>query len=175
MKIDATIKRAMSEAFDEDDIQEFSRLLKQHPEYIRDFEDGTDWWMWMAAMDGKLPFLKLVVDLGLDVDESKDIPDPDNPFCTFEGPILQAASNGHLEIVHWLLEKGAKINYTVNGKVRCLPLLDAACKGHLEVVKLLVEHGADLNFEFNGHTPVSQAEGYGHPEVAGYLRSVGAR
>ena len=101
--------------------------------------------MWMAAMEGKLPFLKLIVELGLDVNESCDLPDPDNPFCTFEGPILHAASEGHVEVVRWLLEKGAKINYTVNGQVRCLPLLRAACHGHLDVVRQLVEHGADLH------------------------------
>lgn len=175
MEIDPEIYLPIDTAFEENHLSELRRLLVEHPEYLCDIRDGKDWWMWKAAMDGRLEALQVLVELGLDVNLPRDLPDPDNPFCTFEGPILHAAMEGHVDIVRWLLEKGAKINYTVNGKVRCLPLLDAACKGHLDIVKLLVEHGADLNFEFNGHTPLSQAEGYGHPEVAAYLRSVGAK
>lgn len=174
MDIDPQMFIPIKQAFDANDIAEFRRLIAVHPEHLRDVRDGTDCWMWPSAMDGNLEMLQALIELGLGVDESKDVPDPDNPFCTFEGPILHAAMEGHVEIVRWLLEKGAKINYTVNGQVRCLPLLDAARNGHLEVVKMLVEHGADLNFQFNGHTPASQADGYGHPEVAAYLRSVGA-
>ena len=169
-----TIGKALNIAFDEGNISEFKRLIDEHPTYIRS-KDGTDRWMWMAAMVGNLEMLKFLVKKGLDVNESSDIPDPDDPFCTYEGPILQAASAGHTEIVRWLLEQGAKINFTINGKIRCLPLLDAAINGHLDIAKLLVEHGAEVNFTFNGHTPLSQAEAYGHPEVAEYLRSVGAK
>jgi hypothetical protein len=85
--------------------------------------DGTDEWMWKAAMDGNLPLLQGLVAPGLDVNESKDRDDPadPNPFYQAEGPILQAPGNGHLEIVRWLLERGARINYEVHGRRRCLP------------------------------------------------------
>ena len=175
MEIDPDVYLPIDAAFEDGNLDELRRLLTANPKYLRDVHEGNDWWKWKAAIDGRLPELQALVSLGLDVNESRDIPDPDNPFCIFEGPILHASTEGHADVVRWLLEKGAKINYTVNGKVRCLPLLRAACRGHLEIVKLLVEHGADLNFDFNGHTPLSQAEGYGHPEVAAYLQSVSAK
>ncbi|MEZ5941668.1 MAG: ankyrin repeat domain-containing protein [Planctomycetaceae bacterium] len=178
MEIDAEIYIPIKQAFDSNDLVAFRRLLGEHPQYLRDVRDGTDWWMWKAAMDGNLPIVQTLIDLGLRPNESQDLPDPEDPdflFVQVEGPILQAAGQGHFDVVAYLLEQGAQINYEISGKVRCLPLLRAATKGHLEVVKLLVEHGADLNFTFNGHTPVSQADDYGHAEVAAYLRSVGAK
>jgi ankyrin repeat protein len=84
-------------------------------------------------------------------------------------------ASGHLELVRWLLKQGARINFTLNGRNRCLPLLDAATNGHLEVVKFLIENGADVHSSFNGHTPLSQAVCYGHQEIAGYLQSIGAK
>jgi ankyrin repeat protein len=133
--------------------------------------------MWEAAINGQLPLVECLVGLGQDVNERKDAVDPDDPDCSFcqvEGPIVQAAGEGHVELVRWLLEHGARINYTVNGKVRCLALLRAATNGHLEVVKLLIASGAAIRASFNGHTPLSQAVAYGHAAVADYLRSVGA-
>jgi uncharacterized protein len=173
MSADIETLMAVTRAFEAGDAAEFARLIGPHPGLLRD-TDGTDQWMWRAAMHGRLPMLQTLVSLGLDVNESPDVFDAENPFCQVEGPILQAAGDGHLEVVRWLLERGAKINFMVNGKNRCLPLLRAATNGHLEVVKLLVENGADIHFTHNGHTPLSQAVNYGHPDIAEYLRSVGA-
>ncbi|HKB42189.1 MAG TPA: ankyrin repeat domain-containing protein [Gemmataceae bacterium] len=175
-ELDAEVSVAVYTAFNGRDVAEFCRLLRKHPEFLR-HEDGTDRWMWQAAMDGYLPLVECLADLGQDVNEPKDAMDPDDPDCSFcqvEGPIVQAAGEGHLEVVRWLLARGARINFTINGKRRCLPLLDAATKGHLDVVKLLVDNGADIHASFNRHTPLSQAVNYGHPVVAEYLRSVGA-
>lgn len=154
----------------------FLELLKRHPEFLRN-ADGTDEWMWQAAMNGNLPLLQGLVALGLDVNESMDRDDPadPNPFYQAEGPILQAAGHGHLEMVRWLLERGARINYEVHGRRRCLPLVDAAIHGHLQVVKLLVEHGADIHHMFNGYNPITWAEDNGQCHVRDYLRSLGAR
>lgn len=174
MEPDHDVSMSAGMAFDAGNLVEFRSLLRAYPELLRG-SDGRDRWMWQAAIIGNLPFLQCLVGLGQDVNESMDVPDPEDPFCQFEGPILHAAGEGHLEVVRWLLEQGAKINYTVNGKIRCLPLLRAASYGHLEVAKLLVDHGADIHAAFNGHTPLSQAVNYGHPEVAEYLRSVGAK
>jgi hypothetical protein len=114
----------------------------------------------------------------MDVNESKDSKDsedPDNPFYQAEGPIAQAASEGHSSIVRWLLDHGAKINYIVNGKRRCVPLVFAAQAGHIDVVKLLVEYGADIHAKTGGTDAITQAEDYGHFAIRDYLRSLGAR
>lgn len=51
-----------------------------------------------------------------------------------------ASSRGYLDMVEFLIEKGAyvKVNDNICLKVACV-------KGHLEVVKLLIEKGAKLN------------------------------
>ena len=164
-------------AFDSDDLDEFLRLLSEHPEWLRK-EDGTDDWMWRAALEGRIDFMEVLVDLGMDVNESKDKHSPErelNPFYQAEGPILQAAGSGHLEVVRWLLERGAKINYVVQGKPRCLPLVRAATIGDLKIVKVLVEYGADIHATWRGINAITEAEDYGQFAVRDYLHSLGAR
>jgi ankyrin repeat protein len=56
-------------------------------------------------------------------------------------PLNAAASNGHLDVVKYLLEKGADTSC----KVGRTPLARAAASGHLEVAKVLLQHGADIN------------------------------
>ncbi len=170
MAWDPEISTGLHTAFREENIKEFKRLLRAHPEYLHD-EDGADIWMWKAAMAGKLAILQALVDLGLNVNESHDRSDERNPFYEPEGPILQAAGLGDVEMVRWLLEHGAKINFVVNGKPRCLPLIHAATEGHFDVVKLLVEHGADIHSTWEGLNAITQADKLGHKAVSDYLRS----
>lgn len=171
MTHDPEISRRIYAALHANDVETFRRLLSDHPEFLR-HDDGTDRWMWQAAMDGNLPLLEALISLGVDVNEPKDPPDPDDPDAQVEGPILWAASEGHLDVVRWLLQHGAKINYVVDGKPRSLPLQFAATNGHLAVVKLLVENGADIDGSWNGTNAIRQAEDYGHPQVRDYLLSV---
>jgi hypothetical protein len=129
-------------------------------------------------MEGKLDYVKALVELGLDINTPHDPPDrdkPDSPFYQPEGAIVEAAGEGQLEVVRWMLEHGARINYVVHEQPRCLPLEWAAAGGHLEVVKLLVEHGADLHAVRRGYNAITYAEDYGHLDVRDYLHSLGAR
>ena len=112
-------------AFRDSNVAEFKRLVREHPEHLRD-EDDTDFWMWKSAMSGNLPILQALIELGMDVNESYDRSDERDPFYEPEGPILQAAGRGDLEMVRWLLANGAKINFVVNGRPRCMPLIEAA-------------------------------------------------
>lgn len=157
----------ISNTYLDDNLEEFRRLLRANPEFLRT-DEGMDRWMWCAAMDGKLSFIKALMGLGMDVNESNDSDEP-------EGPIQQASYAGHVEIVRWLLEHGARINHVVKGKPRCWPLVGAATNGHLDVVKLLVEHGADIHATWNGINAITQAEDFGQLAVRDYLRSLGAR
>ena len=168
---------AINDAFNEGNVNDVSRLLRAHPDLLR-HEDGTDRWMGAAAMDGNLSMLQALVGLGLDVNDPKDRENPDDPDDDFyqpEGCIVDAASEGRLEVVRWLLEHGAKVNYVVHGKPRCLPLERAATDGHIDVVEALVEHGADIHAIWQGSNAVTLAEDYGQFAVRDYLRSHGAR
>jgi len=167
------IKR-ISGLFNSGTLKDFINELKNHPEYLR-HRDGTDLWLWKAAMDGKLEYIQALIDLGLGVNDSQSNAPPDSDSYEPEGPIVQAAASGHLEVVRWLLDHGAQVNFVVQGKTRCRAIWRAAVFGHLDVVKLLVERGADFKSTWNGVNAVTQAALYGHAEVRDYLRSLGAK
>ena len=171
MSWNAEISKQLHTAFHAGDVAEFTRLLTTHPEYRRD-EDGGNVWMAKAAAHNKLSMIKALVDLNVDVNEPNDMGDASDPFYEPEGPILQAATLGNLEIVRWLLEHGARINYTVNGLDRCLPLIRAVSAGHLDIVKLLVQHGALVHATWDGVNAIRQAEIMGHTAIRDYLLSL---
>ena len=87
---------------------------------------------------------------------------------TYGYSLRAASSNGHLEVVKYLVEQGADIHANDD-----LSLISASNNGHLELVKYLVEQGADIH----AHNDLSLrwARQRGHTEVADYLVSQGAR
>ncbi|MCC6234529.1 MAG: ankyrin repeat domain-containing protein [Verrucomicrobiales bacterium] len=63
-------------------------------------------------------------------------------------PIKNAAATGHLEIVRFLLERGADPNQPEEGIApRGHALHSAVVHGHLDIVRLLLQHGAHPNVE----------------------------
>lgn len=168
---DRTVGRAMSEAMEDDNLEEFNRLLDAHPDHLRG-PDGRDCWMRSAAHVDKVQFLQTLLDRGIDVNESSGDRDPESTFYEPEGPVLWAASEGQLEAVRWLLSHGARINYVVREHIRCMPMMFAATNGHLEVVKLLVEHGGEWQSSDDGRPPAWYAKEYGQTAVLEYLQSL---
>ncbi|MBI2480170.1 MAG: ankyrin repeat domain-containing protein, partial [Planctomycetia bacterium] len=122
----------------------------------------------VAAERDDVPMMEALVGFGARIDPN--ISDENEP----EGPIFTASSEGAVNAVRWLLDRGATINHVVKGQRRCLSLTTAAIGGHLDVVKLLVEHGADLDAVWMGQNALSAAMTYGRSGVADYLRSKGA-
>jgi hypothetical protein len=165
-----TIPHQLSAAVQAGDAEAFARLMRDYPEHVWDRrQPHYTRWLFAAADAGQLPIIELLVDAGADVNSPKA--DNGSP----EGVIDTAASQGHLEVVCWLLDRGAVVNHVVSGERRCFALTGAASSGHLEVVKLLVERGAWFNCAWADCTPLAHAIGYGETEVANYLRSVGAK
>jgi len=63
-------------------------------------------------------------------------------------PIKNAAGGGHLDVVRFLLERGADPNLPEEGIApKGHALHSAVVRGHLEIVRLLLEHGAHPNVE----------------------------
>ncbi|KAM3072635.1 hypothetical protein ACMFMF_006974 [Clarireedia jacksonii] len=90
-----------------------------------------------------------------------------------DAPLIQASSNGNIEVVRSLLDKGADISVT--NKDGWTPLYIASSNGHLEVVKFLLEKDADLSIGDNIRcTPLIAASGYGHLEIVKLLLERGA-
>jgi|LakMenEpi03Aug12_release.lakeMendotaPanAssembly.Ray.scaffolds.fasta_scaffold749898_1 ankyrin repeat protein len=99
------------------------------------------------------------------VDADSSVVNASTPF----GSLLHvAADKGHLNIVRYLVQKGADINLN-DGIVGGSPIGSAASSGHADVVKYLLEHGALLDVSEPNRNPLFGAIHGGHFEVASLL------
>lgn len=75
-------------------------------------------------------------------------------------PLALAAQNGHLNVVEFLLQKGADVGcQSESGSV----LFDAAASGNPDIISLLLDHGADPNLPlYSGHLPLHRVAYHGH-------------
>ncbi|XP_022906707.1 ankyrin repeat domain-containing protein 17 isoform X2 [Onthophagus taurus] len=88
-------------------------------------------------------------------------------------PLMEAAQEGHLELVKYLLENNATVHaQTQTGDTA----LSYACEnGHTDVADLLLQYGADLEHESEGgRTPLMKACRAGHLCTVQFLISKGA-
>lgn len=163
--------RKLMDAGDADRVQE---LLRDSILYDRSEEDPP--WIYVLFAESVARYsnpklAELFLQHGAKIDE------PLVGYGKAHCPVINlAAMNGSLTMVRWLREHGADINHSIHGKPASMPLLSAAHMGHLDVVRYLVEHGAVVNFVNGfGLSPLDYAAQFNHPEVADYLRSVGAK
>ncbi|XP_021197048.3 transient receptor potential channel pyrexia isoform X1 [Helicoverpa armigera] len=95
-----------------------------------------------------------------------------------ETALFKAVSNGHLECVKCLLEKGANIMKTFSNKMNLFHI--AAEKGYLEVLTALLDHDYSIartmineltEDDDKGYSPIHFAVQNNHPECASILFS----
>jgi Ankyrin repeats (3 copies) len=84
-------------------------------------------------------------------------------------PLMEAAGNGHHEVVRLLLSSGADIHH--KDKYGRTTLHWAAWNGHLEMVKELMKNGARVEADNDGETPIAYATLWGHSEVANFIKT----
>ena len=106
----------------------------------------------LAANNGDLKLVQLLLDYGLDVDSLDEYGNT---------PLIYASRSGHRRapsIARLLIERGADPN--TRGIVGCTPLHEALEWGRIEIARLLIEHGANVEAKNNcGKTPLDYAEG----------------
>ena len=90
--------------------------------------------------------------------------------------LVQAAQQGFVEVVRFLVEEGKADVDKARTSTGSTPLLMAVQKGHTEVVRFLVEEGkADVDkVNKKNQTPISMAAFMGRLEVVQFLLSKGA-
>lgn len=82
--------------------------------------------------------------------------------CT---PLMEAASAGHVDIIHLLISHNADVN--AQSSTGNTPLMYACAGGHVDAVRALLKNGAHVeDHNENGHTPLMEAASAGHVEVA---------
>merc|ERR1712062_340302 len=88
-------------------------------------------------------------------------------------PLIEAAANGHKDIVQILLDNGANIDYQDNLGRTALML--AAGNGHKDIVQILLDNGANINQQNNyGETALTRAALNGKKDVVQFLLDRGA-
>ena len=97
---------------------------------------------------------------------------------TIEVGLLHAsAATGHLEMVQWLLQRGASVDLQANSLPSRggTPLMQAASYGHVSTVLLLLQHSANPNVQdIYGNTALMLATTQGHVACVQALLRAGA-
>ena len=120
-------------------------------------------WLHMAADFGNLELVTALVALGLDVNQRGG---------TFGGaPIKLASSNGHIEVVRFLLGCGAELD---ESEPERNPLFGAIYGGHIEIVRLLLDAGIDHRVRYSGESmqnmdALAFARERGQSDIAAFL------
>lgn len=113
----------------------FEELIdRKRREYLSEKEEYTDR-LYSATVDGNLEEVKALVELGVDV----------NPRAMRISPLLYALNRENLDIVEYLVEGGADLDYKsamLRGKTA---LMTAVRQGNEELAQLFLEKGANPN------------------------------
>jgi ankyrin repeat protein len=108
----------------------------------------------IACLHGNLPVIKYMVGCA----------DANEPL---EYPLLEAIEHGHLEVVKFLVERGADIHARSGSALRT-----ACVHGRFDVVRYLVECGADIHM--HGEYPLLSSCIVGRVDLVEYLIELGA-
>lgn len=157
----------LRQAIRNDDLGLVGRLVSQHPEYLS-AASWRDSCIYFAAGQGRLRILRMLVEMGADINEETSLG---------ETPLEAAASDGHLEVVTYLVERGATLEAQ---RPERNPLFAAIYGGHLDVAHHLLAVGMDPHITYRGESgrlknALSFAQEYGRSEIVELLQKAGCR
>jgi ankyrin repeat protein len=124
-----------------------------------------------AAFHGQLHMVERLVERGAKIDARAIIDGGGSYRSETERRFVHtavelAASEGHTDIVGYLLRKGASL------ETSCLQL---ACRnGHFDTAKFLLEQGVNIDADGGGSTALQEAAGNGHMAIVCFLLEAGA-
>lgn len=140
MEISVDIRRKMYEALNSEDTNCIRQIVSANPSILEEGWSGplSPSYLHLAARKGLLRVCETLVDLGIDVDVVA-------PNWGDLVPLEDAATSGHIELVEWLLERGAAVDGLPTSA--STPLMGAAIEGRLAVAARLLEANAEINRE----------------------------
>lgn len=152
-------------AIESQNLVKVRELLEDDTELLN-IETPFGTWLHLASEVGDIAIVKFLIEKGLKVNKKSGI---GNAF-----PIKNAATEGHVEIVKFLLSIGAKMD---TSEPERNPLFGATHFGHLDIVKLLIKAGIDYKVKYTGKSmknmdALAFATEMGQTKVADYLRSL---
>ena len=154
------------------DLEAIKRIVESHPGTLNeDYGCGT--WLKNAAANPHLDVVKLLIELGSDV----------NYECFFKGvtggttALTNAIIWGQVENAKYLLEHGAIPND--DHRIMLNAINSAPKDKRLEFVKLLYEHGSDVHRIYIHRATNKKmnalGEAQGNPEIVSYLEGLGCK
>ena len=142
------------------DIQKVQTLMETIDNHDGILHDG----LCQAASDGNKKLIQVFLDRGVDIDGFGE---------GGSTPLHKAIFYGHEDVVEFLIDEGATVNYDLDDQgAGNTPLYLAIEKGFLGIVKILVENDADTSgheFGKRDMPPLCRAIRYDEREIAKYL------
>jgi ankyrin repeat protein len=133
-----TIRAAVALA----DLSNIRELVDASPELLRQI-DSQGGLLTLAVNHGRLEAVRLLLDLGADVDERIVLKEVEEPTPSWGMPLWHAALAGNFEITKLLLDRGADPNANVYASG--WPLSNAWVNNHESVKQLLLQRGAKVH------------------------------
>ncbi|MBV0900129.1 MAG: ankyrin repeat domain-containing protein [Wolbachia endosymbiont of Fragariocoptes setiger] len=123
-----------------------------------------------AAKRGVLDRVKFYLE-----EENVDIDSTNRTGCT---ALHEASGNGYIEIVNYLISRGADVNITESHRsdLRFRPITPLVCSvssGHVEVAKILIQNGAKTDTIVEGRNLLDEAIFSNNPEMISLVMSHG--
>jgi ankyrin repeat protein len=124
------------------DAPRIRELIHASPDLLRQIRSGGGL-LTVAVIHGHIDAVRLLLDLGADVDERMMLEEVEQPTPTWGMPLWYAALAGRLDIAKLLLDRGADPNANVYASG--WPLRNAWIHKHEAVKQLLLDRGAKIH------------------------------
>ena len=135
--------KAIFEASQDNDIRRIKAVLKGNPELLTVADSTGKMPLHIAAKNGYLEIVKLIIKEGVDVNLTERDPNPIVRKYFGRTPLEYAVTEGHSDVVIALVGAGANVDIRhTTGKT---PLHMAAINADLKLMELLIAKGADIN------------------------------
>ena len=134
---EVTIRAAVAMA----DAPRIRELAHENPAVVREIDSARGGLLSLAVNHGHLEIVRLLLDLGADVDERVMLTEVEEPTASWGFPLWYAALAGKRDIVELLLDRGADPNANVYASG--WPLRNAWGHKDDSVKRLLLERGAN--------------------------------